>query len=150
MAEMPKHEAGDAVFVREEQHQTLYSAKVHDLPTNLSFVEITKDADGTIKKVENYKVLPQKQNMSVLVSGNNKTKPATITSFNKATKNYTLNIQGDKAEYNIDNIYGWGKYPNGDYAELTNMQTDFNNSCSTSSRSRTRTLLPRPSRWRIT
>ena len=73
MAEMPKHEAGDAVFVREEQHQMPYSAKVHDLPTNLSFVEITKDADGTIKKVEHYKVIPQKENMSVLVSGDNKT-----------------------------------------------------------------------------
>ena len=35
MAEMPKHEAGDAVFVREEQHQMPYSAKVHDLPKSL-------------------------------------------------------------------------------------------------------------------
>ena len=66
MAEMPKHEAGDAVFVREEQHQMPYSAKVHDLPTNLSFVEITKDADGTIKKVEHYKGNNSKQIRSII------------------------------------------------------------------------------------
>ena len=95
MAEMPNHEAGDAVFVREEQHQMPYSAKVHDLPTNLSFVEITKDADGTIKKVEHYKVIPQKENMSVLVSGDNKTNAATILSFDKATNKFTLDIQGN-------------------------------------------------------
>ena len=47
MAEMPNHEVGDAVFVREEQQEMPYPAKVHSLPTNLSFVEITKDDDTT-------------------------------------------------------------------------------------------------------
>ena len=40
MAEMPNHKVGDAVFVREEQQEMPYPAKVHNLPSNQTYVGI--------------------------------------------------------------------------------------------------------------
>ena len=69
MAEMPNHEVGDAVFVREEQEEMPYPAKIHSLPSNQTYVEIAKDEDDAIKVVKRFKVISQKENMCVLVSG---------------------------------------------------------------------------------
>ena len=93
MAEMPNHKVGDAVFVREQQQEMPYPAKVHNLPSNQTYVEIAKDADDEIKVVEHFKVISQKENMGVLVSDDNQTKPAIITSFDKGTEKYKLNIR---------------------------------------------------------
>ena len=48
MAEMPNHKVGDAVFVREEQHQMPYPAKIHSLPPNQTYVEIAKDVERVL------------------------------------------------------------------------------------------------------
>ena len=69
MAEMPNHKVGDAVFVREEQQEMPYPAKIHSLQPNQTYVEIAKDEDNSIKLVEQFKVISQKENMCVLVSG---------------------------------------------------------------------------------
>ena len=128
MAEMPNHEVGDAVFVREEQQEKPYPAKVHSLPANQTYVEIAKDENNDIKLVPHFKVIPQKEGMYVLVTSDKGTDSATIVSFDKATEQYAL-MGEEEYELGLNQIYGFGKYANGDEALLTDKQADFNNSC---------------------
>ena len=130
MAEMPNHEVGDAVFVREEQQEMPYPAKVHSLPPNQTYVEIAKDENNDIKLVPHFKVIPQKEGMYVLVTSDKGTDSATIVSFDEATEQYKLNNQqSDEYHLGLSQVYGFGKYANGDEALLTDKQADFNNSC---------------------
>ena len=96
MAEMPNHEVGDAVFVREEQQEMPYPAKVHSLHANQTYVKIAKDENNDIKLVPHCKVIPQKKGMYVLVTSDKGTDSATIVSFDEATEQYKLNNQQTK------------------------------------------------------